>query len=309
MIGLDVGGANLKVASEKGYEIIHFPIWKRLKELGNLLEKIRDRYDSESACVVMTAEISDVFERKVEGVLRISREVERVFREVYYLDVNGEVRDRVDDPKRFMATNWIASCKFLLEEGYRNFVFVDVGSTTTDVIPVGDYVAGKTDLERLMDYELIYMGVLRTPTFHLTDLNVSTEFFSITADVFRVTGDICEEDYNCETPDGRGKSYRECLNRIARLFCSDLEELDEEFLINFAKSVRNRFLDVLKFAILRQKLKGFNTVLGCGMGEFLIREAVRDLKMEYVSIEERFGFSKVFPAYATLMICKRFLGR
>ncbi len=303
MIGLDIGGANVKVASEDGYEIIHFPVWKRLNELEDVLKSLRRRYDSDTACVVITAELSDVFKRKSDGIRFISKVLERVFDRVYYIDLKGEIREKIDDPRMFMATNWIASCRFLLEEGYRDFIFIDIGSTTTDIIPVRDKVVGKTDLERLVDGELIYIGVLRTPTFHLTDFNVSTEFFSITADVFVVTGDLSEKDYICETPDGRGKSYEDCLNRLARVFCSDLEEVDEDFLVRFALSVKEKFVNTVRRRVEELRLKGFRTVFGCGLGEFIVREAVKD----YVSIEERFGFSKVFPAYAMLRLCKRFI--
>ena len=307
MIGLDVGGANIKIATDESYEIIYFPIWKKLNEFNELLQSIQQKYKANKACVVITAELSDVFKRKEDGIKKISNELESVFDEVYYLDMEGNIVNKIDDPKRFMATNWIASCKFLLEEGYRNFVFVDIGSTTTDIIPVRDRVIGKSDLQRLLDRELIYIGVLRTPTFHLTDFNTATEYFSITADVFRVTGDIAEKDYTCETPDNRGKSYEDCLNRLARLFCSDLTEISRDFLIRFAMSVKERFIEILESELAKLKLKGFKTVIGCGIGEFLIREAVKRIGMEYVSVEEEFGFSAVFPAYAMLQLCKRFL--
>jgi probable H4MPT-linked C1 transfer pathway protein len=308
MIGLDVGGANIKIATDESYEIIYFPIWKKLNKFNELLQSIQQKYRANEACVVITAELSDVFKRKEDGIKIISNELESIFDKVFYLDIEGNIVNKIDDPKRFMATNWIASCKYLLEEGYRNFVFVDIGSTTTDIIPVKDRIAGKTDLQRLLDRELIYIGVLRTPTFHLTDLNTATEYFSITADVFRVTEDITEEDYTCETPDERGKSYEDCLNRIARLFCSDLTEISRDFLIQFAISVKEKFIEIVLNELMKFKIRGFKTVIGCGIGEFLIREAARRANMDYISIEEHFGFSAAFPAYAMLQLCKKFLG-
>jgi probable H4MPT-linked C1 transfer pathway protein len=307
MIGLDIGGANTKVATDESYEIVHFPIWKKRDEFGDLLRYIKEKYGSPTVSVVITAELSDIFRRKEDGITFISNELERVFERVYYLNVEGEIKCCIDNPRDFMATNWIASCKFLLEMGYRDFVFVDVGSTTTDMIPVKDRVVGKTDLDRLLSGELLYIGVLRTPTFHLTDLNTSTEFFSITADVFRVLGDIDENDYICETPDGNDKSYESCMNRLSRLFCSDFDELDEEFLISFAKSVKENFISRLVENLMKFRLKGFDLVMGCGIGEFLIRESANRVGMSYTSVEDVFGFSDVFPAYAVLQLCKRFI--
>ena len=72
------------------------------------------------------------------------------------------------EPLSFSATNWLASAQFLAEE-YKNVIFVDIGSTTTDVIPLveGKIKAKKADLERLKSGELIYSGVLRTGVSHL----------------------------------------------------------------------------------------------------------------------------------------------
>lgn len=52
---------------------------------------------------------------------------------------------------------------------------------------------------------------------------VASELFAVTADVHRVLGNIRESDYTCSTPDGAGKSVEECMLRIARVLCADLE--------------------------------------------------------------------------------------
>ena len=43
-------------------------------------------------------------------------------------------------------------------------MFVDIGSTTTDIIPIGRFeeLKGLTDLDRLQQGYLIYTGLLRT---------------------------------------------------------------------------------------------------------------------------------------------------
>ena len=52
----------------------------------------------------------------------------------------------------------------LLGKDYRDSIFVDIGSTTTDIIPIknGKPLAGKTDFKRLKNGELVYSGALRT---------------------------------------------------------------------------------------------------------------------------------------------------
>ncbi|HIP62698.1 MAG TPA: H4MPT-linked C1 transfer pathway protein, partial [Archaeoglobus profundus] len=169
-LGIDIGGANLKVADNHGnFKLIYFPIWKKLDKLEYQLRMIKDEFNADKIGVVMTAELSDIFDTKVEGVLKIAKIVSRVFEDVFFLDLNGELR-RYDDvlkkPRMFAASNWVASVKFLIEEGWKYFIFGDIGSTTTDLIPVTDKIeAGRTDYERLKNGELIYFGVLRTPVF------------------------------------------------------------------------------------------------------------------------------------------------
>src|SRR5262249_61148640 len=60
---------------------------------------------------------------------------------------------------------WPASARFVATH-HRSALLVDVGSTTTDIVPVHDgavMAAGYTDDERLVSEELVYSGVTRTP--------------------------------------------------------------------------------------------------------------------------------------------------
>ncbi|MCX8172484.1 MAG: H4MPT-linked C1 transfer pathway protein, partial [Archaeoglobaceae archaeon] len=197
-------------------------------------------------------------------------------------------------------SNWVASISFLLKEGYRDFLFVDIGSTTTDLIPVKDRpLAAYTDFERLRKKELIYMGVLRTPLFYVLNsfkgVKLCPEFFAITGDAFIVTGDIDEKDYNCETPDSRGKSVEECLRRIARTVCCDLEELGEDNAKLIALKAKKKMIRILQKQIgVKLAQYELKNVLACGIGEFLVAQAV---KCEILS--EKYGeASKLFPAFA-----------
>ena len=314
-LGIDIGGANLKVADNHGnFKLIYFPIWKKLDKLEYQLRMIRDEFDADKVGVVMTAELSDIFDTKVEGVLKIAKIVSRVFEDVFFLDLNGELR-RYDDvlkkPRMFAASNWIASVKFLIEEGWKYFIFGDIGSTTTDLIPVTDKIeAGRTDYERLKNGELIYFGVLRTPVFYILPeygVPLASEFFAISADVFVVTGDIKPEDYICDTPNGRGKDVKNCMKRLARAICCDLEEIGEEFVISMAKACKKKMIEKIMNNI-KKIAKKFNisTVLGCGLGEFLLREASNLIGLRYVSLKEEYGeVTLVFPSYAMAKLIER----
>ncbi len=306
-LGIDIGGANLKIASDKGFEIIYFPMWKMASKLKEKLEEMARNYGAERAGVVITAELSDVFRNKEEGIKFVANICEEVFGEVYFLDIYGNISKEIRDPRIFSASNWVASVKFLLSEGFRDFLFVDMGSTTTDLIPVSDRIlSGLTDFERLKRGELIYFGVLRTPIFYVLrsfeNVRLCPEYFSIMADVFRVTGDITEAEYSCETPDGRGRSVEECMRRIARTVCCDLEELGEEKVREIAFNAKKAMIRTLSREI-RRKVREYNlkNVIACGIGEFLVESSCICLKLSKLYGEA----SKLFPAFSMLKLVEK----
>ncbi len=304
-LGLDIGGANLKFATPSKGKIIYFPIWKRWKELADVLKKIDDEFRPERVGVVITAELADVFKSKDEGVLYVSRAVEKAFpnSEIYFMDIDGNLKDRIDNPRNFAASNWVASATFLLKN-YDNFVFADMGSTTTDLIPVTDKImAAKTDYERLKRKELIYFGVLRTPVFYLLpefDVPLVPEYFAITADAFILTGDIQPSDYICDTPDGGGRDKKSCMLRLARTVCCDLEEVDSDYIMAIAGAVKEKMVEKVERAMLEiSERYGLDKVIGCGLGEFILERAAKKAGLHYISLTEKYGeMSKLFPAYA-----------
>jgi|Deesub1362A_J573_1020465.scaffolds.fasta_scaffold00053_122 hypothetical protein len=304
-LGIDIGGANLKYCDGKGNgEIIYFPMWLKYPELKPKLQEIKNTFNPKITGIVITAELADSFSSKSEGIEYITGVAKEVFENILFLSVDGKLKREIDNPAKFSASNWVASVMFLLEK-YQNFLFVDIGSTTSDFIPVTTRIeAGKTDFERLKRGELIYFGVLRTPVFYIMpkyrDIPVSSEYFAITGDVFILTNDIAEKDYNCNTPDGRGKKREDVLARLARVFCADLDEIEESFLEGFAFDVRREMIDTvkdqIKFHLNRYSLKN---VIGCGIGEFLISEACNNINVNYISLREEFGrVSDLFPAFA-----------
>jgi len=248
-IGIDIGGANTKVATSDGgfVDSIYAPLWKNNTILHDLvLSELKKQFEPgiEAVGVVMTGELCDCFATKREGVLHIKKALSTVFKNIKFFDIDCVFRDGLDvdkDPLSFAATNWLASAK-LVSEQYKNAIFVDVGSTTTDVIPIvgGEIKAKRTDFERLKYGELIYSGILRTNVATLLkkvnvgegeeeeECKISSELFAITADVYLALGYLNEGDYSCETPDsyafaGREKEEKSrvsALRRLARVVCS-----------------------------------------------------------------------------------------
>jgi probable H4MPT-linked C1 transfer pathway protein len=203
----------------------------------------------------MTAELSDAYQTKREGVNHILTCAAEAFAgvPVFVLDVDATLRP-IDsakaEPLRVAAANWAATGR-LVSQLIKTCVIIDVGSTSTSIIPVVDgrvSATGKTDLEKLVNGELVYTGSLRTnvaATVQSVPLRngtarVSSELFAQSSDVHLVLGNIIEEEYTTETADGLGKTRREALARLARVVCADIEMLTEQEIVQIARYVHSR---------------------------------------------------------------------
>jgi len=269
VLGLDVGGANTKaVAAEVEdsrlkriwKDSTYLPLWRVGRErLASHLHELKSRVRSfghlDAVGVTMTAELSDVYSTKREGMNHILNLVEDAFQgsALYVLRTDGKLASPTEareDPLKVASANWAATgwlASQLFEEG----VVIDVGSTTTSIIPLsGGKVAAKgaTDLEKLGCGELVYTGALRTNVAAIVDavplrdgrVRASSEYFTSTGDIHLVLGNLRPEEYTVEAPDGKGHTRGEALARIARLVCADMEMLGEDEILGVARYVEER---------------------------------------------------------------------
>jgi probable H4MPT-linked C1 transfer pathway protein len=260
LIGWDVGGANVKVAligaegeSEPRVHEQPFALWREPQRLPEVLRRSAERVGSARAmAVTMTAELADCFATKREGVVFVLDAFRTAFPDVEprVYGVDGRFRSIESakrEPDTVAAANWRASAT-LVARTFQDALFVDVGSTTTDLIPIvsGHVVAhGHTDTARLRTGELVYTGILRTPVSAIvrsvpvggSRCRVAAEHFAIAADVYRWLGRIGDGDYTCDTPDGRGRSRIEAGARLARMVCADLETLGADDITGIAEHV------------------------------------------------------------------------
>lgn len=285
----DIGGAYTKrmlVDSETlevlSSEIFYFPIWKKKDEFRSFLEKIREKADRVG--ITMTAELSDVFGSRASGVEYLVSICERVFRRPVYLSVDKKLlkKEEINDPLKLAAANWVASV-YHLEKKSGEGILVDVGSTTTDIIPFkkNEVLYKKTDLERLQSNHLIYTGVLRTPLSAVVSevplkgkfVGISAENFAITADVYNIVDTI---EYSCETPDGRGKSKAESMARVARILCTDVDEIGKEEIEKICKYIRGHQVDRIARALNEvAESTGIYSAYIAGVGRKVASEACR----------------------------------
>ncbi len=253
-VGLDIGGANLKAATNDGDAIDRpFPLWKQPERLSSELRSLLAEFPQpDLVAVTMTGELADCFSSKAEGVRSIIRAVESATaRPVRFWSTGGEFLDAesaASVPRLVAASNWHALATFcgrIVPED--EAVLIDIGSTTTDVIRLRNGTVcseGMTDLERLTAGELVYTGVSRTPLCAfgpsvLVDgepLPLAAELFATTLDVCLLLGHLPEDPSDSNTADGRPAIRANALARLARMLCADPDEVGEERLLQLGRS-------------------------------------------------------------------------
>jgi len=271
IIGWDIGGANIKATricfNTKNSSVSQidslsrfFPMWD---ENQNPLEIVKEMYSKlgESCCfgVTMTAELADRFQRKNEGINFIINLFENNFPDkmIYYYDYHGspsQLKD-LENLEKLAAANWAVSSLFAAEF-LDNFVLFDIGSTTTDIIPVINgtlNTAGFTDTDRLYSGELLYLGFLRSNLASFIErlpfkgkmIEVMNEYFANTADLHILEDLIEETEYSIPTPDNGGKDLQAAATRIARLISQDLDSADFKQVKLAADYIFQREIDII----------------------------------------------------------------
>jgi len=267
VLGYDIGGANTKAAfiqTQKGklrdfkVAVEYFPVWREPEKLTRVLLALKERLGAnrlDALGVTMTAELSDAYATKREGVHHILACIKSAFPDVpiHVLNTGAQLQSIEGAevyPLGVAAANWAAT-GWLVAQWMKDCVVVDVGSTSASIIPiVNGQVAtkGKTDLEKLICGELVYTGSLRTNVAAIVHsvpvkngvARVASELFALSGDVHLVLGNITTKEYTCETADGRGKSLPEALARLARVVCADTEMLTQPEIINMAKYIYDK---------------------------------------------------------------------
>lgn len=327
MIGIDIGGANLKFATTDNQSgSIGFPLWQKKQNLSDALRRllvdvnVRD----DAIAVTMTGELADCFDSKSEGVRFIVNSVESAFpktRTLYY-QVGGDfvsASDAVANWGLTAAANWYGlaqfiACRFDTVVGS----VVDIGSTTTDIVRFknGQVESSATnDFDRLRTGELVYTGAWRSPVCSIVkdvvvgrNIPVAKELFATVADVYLLTGHY-QEDADClDTADGRPFTIQCSRQRLAKMLCCDHKELSEEDLLNVAGQVEHAHKIEIQNA-LSSRIANGDTVILSGQGEFLARVIAADMfpDSSLISLKEELGVevSKVAPAYAIAWLAKQ----
>lgn len=319
LLGVDVGGANIKVSLlnvDDHFKLksakLYYPIW--IKGVDGLPKAIEHAISLlgcsrvDRVALTMTAELSDIFKGKKEGVENIIRKVEQVFKDFKVIASDGSFLDSKSAIERYMdvaAANWWCVGWFA-SQLKENCVVVDVGSTTTTITPMveGKVVAsGFSDLEKMSLGEIVYVGSLRTSVSSVVfavPINgiwcrVSSEYFANMGDVNLLLGLLKEEEYDVDTPDGRGRGPEECHNRLSRVVCGDgnmLRILQTKLMARFVyeKAVEKIFEGLLQ--VLSRLASGgryVNVGFAAGLGDFMALDAIEKAGLQGILLREVIG--------------------
>lgn len=323
IVALDVGGANLKASDGAAFHASrYFPLWKNPQRLAEALRAlIAEAPPSTAITATMTGELADCFATKREGVATIVDAVVAAAEErdvrIYLTD--GSFTSPEDAKRRHLeaaASNWHATASLVARRIATAGVLVDIGSTTTDLIPlVGGRAAasGRTDPERLATGELVYTGVVRSPICAVTPTlpwrgrvcGVAQELFATTLDAYLLLDRLSEDEADCNTADGRPATKPFAQDRLARCVCADRESFDERDARAAAAVVQQaqvRRLAETWSRVTQDMPEPPRTMVVAGEGEFLAREVLRHAGWvgPIVSLADEFGLaaSRAAPAFA-----------
>jgi (4-(4-[2-(gamma-L-glutamylamino)ethyl]phenoxymethyl)furan-2-yl)methanamine synthase len=335
IIGWDIGGVNTKAARlrpNSGTPSVHtvclpYEIQRQPRDLTATLAAAARQLDSrpeDRHAVTMTAELSQTFRSKREGVDYILGALEATLpgRRLQVYSIAGRfvsANEARSLPLTVAASNWAATANWVAQS-IPTCLLIDIGSTTTDLIPIldGKVVAqGRTDPERLLSGELIYTGALRTPAEAVArsvplwggSAGVSADGFALIGDAHLWMKRIRAADYTCATPDGRPATREYAGERLARMVCGDRDMLDEAAIDTIAATLASAQLATIVKALrrLRAEWPRITSAVVAGLGDFIAVEAARDAGLAVHHLADWAGEagSRVAPAAAVAWLLWR----
>lgn len=288
----------MKLAHSDGMCVCRpFALWKTPGQLSAALTALVQRFpEFHTVALTMTGELADCFATKREGVAHIVDCVTDVSggRELLIWSTAGEFVDRDvarEYPRLVASANWhaLASWAGQLVPG-GSAILIDVGSTTTDIIPLADgrpVSRGLTDLERLQSRELEYCGISRTPLFALAHsvpfrggrCTLAAETFATTLDLYLWLGLVEEDPKHIETANGRSATREHSRDRLCHTLCSDRDEISEEdldLLCQFLLSVQETRIGGCLEVVAGRLETDLRGIILSGGGTFLAERVLRE---------------------------------
>jgi len=314
VLGLDIGGANVKAAHSAGVaRTVPFALWKDPSQLPGVLQTLLASLPAADVlAVTMTGELCDCFASKTDGVLSILDAVSQVggSRNVKVWTTRRsfiDIHQARAEPLSVAAANWLALATWAAKlVAPKPGLLIDIGSTTTDIVPLLGGLPqphGWTDPARLQTKEMVYCGVRRTPLCALLGLSAAAEWFATTLDVYLTLGMIPEDASDTDTADHRPATCLAAHARLAHMLCGDAETVsmaETRFLAQHAMEIQLASLARAVQDISSRMTDKPQSIVVAGSGEFLALELLGHGECAVVSLAETWGpeLSTAACAYA-----------
>jgi probable H4MPT-linked C1 transfer pathway protein len=332
VIGWDIGGVHLKAVRGEGGRIVKAvqhasPLRGGTERLLEAFALARQEMGGADRNVItMTGELADTFASRADGVAQLATLAARELGSVsIYAGPRGYVRP--EEARRHCtevaSANWHAAAT-LIAKRLGNALFIDLGSTTTDIVPiVGGTVAarGYTDSERLAAGELVYTGLVRgflMATAQRAPLRgmwtpLINENFATMADVHRILGTLPAGIDLMATADGREKTTEASRARLARMVGCDASDADDMTWLGLAQwfaEAQMRTITDAAMLVMSAYAMTSPAIVAAGIGGAVIAELARRLQCACMSFDElldvapeaRLGVCHCAPAAALVWL-------
>ncbi|PCJ32404.1 MAG: H4MPT-linked C1 transfer pathway protein [Gammaproteobacteria bacterium] len=335
--GWDIGGAHIKVARSTAegelLDIIQVacPLWLGIDQLERAIETIFSRLNNQHdiTAITMTGELVDIFANRQAGVAGIIACLKQYINEdnirIYGAEAGWLTPTQAEQQWQCVASrNWQASAS-LISQHCPAGLFVDIGSTTSDIIPFANntiITQGYSDLHRQSSRQLLYTGAIRTPLIALTQtapfngslVSLAAEVFATSADCWLLLNQLDPSSIQDNSADGKPWAPQDCASRIARLLGTDATEaelsqwqqLAQWFAEQQINQVTNAMLQVLSAC---NEIPTDAPIIGAGVGRFIVKLCAQRLNRPYQDFDNILSLNSTeasdhAPAVAVALLAK-----
>jgi (4-(4-[2-(gamma-L-glutamylamino)ethyl]phenoxymethyl)furan-2-yl)methanamine synthase len=316
IIGWDLGGAHIKSARIDGRGCVDSvvqmpcPLWQGLDRLESGIDSVLEVLGESKGlrhAVTMTGELVDLFPDRISGVKALIEVMSRRFSASNLAIYSGSAgflnpEKAINSALQVASANWLATASLAarqIPEG----VLIDIGSTTTDLIPFADkqvLTCDTSDHQRLVAQSMVYSGIVRTPLMAITDkvpfagewVHLMAEHFATTADIYRLTGELPEGVDLLPSADNGEKSLPGSTRRLARMLGLDAYATDIDGWRAVSRYIAEQQLrqitDACERQLSRPGLSLSAPLVGAGVGRFLVQRMSHRLGRPYVGLESLF---------------------
>jgi probable H4MPT-linked C1 transfer pathway protein len=300
VMGWDIGGVHLKAARAENGRITKVAQYASPLRTGTepLLQAFAQAHaemgEADRNVVTMTGELADTFPSRADGVECLAMLADRKLAALsIYAGSAGYVRPEQarDHYAEIASANWHA-CAALVAGKFQEALLIDLGSTTTDIVPVahGRVAArGYSDAQRLAAGELVYTGLVRGFVMATADrapfggawMRLVNENFATMADVHRILGTLPDGVDLMTTADGREKTVQASRARLARMLGSDAGDADAATWTMvarwFAEAQIRAITDAAALVLSNRPPTAAVPIVAAGIGLAVVEEIARRL--------------------------------